>query len=432
MKLLPVSLFLAAALLSFPSVAVQKSPLDAAERLFDAAIDADVGRSAGIYHHYEYEAVHDEPPPPGYRPFYISHYGRHGSRYQICESNIQVCAVMKEAEKAGILTDSGKELLRCLRVLDVAHQGMFECLSVRGADEHKRLAQRMYNRFPEVFSGKGFVCCQSTTRHRCLMSMANFSSSLKGAAPQLSFEFMTGERCMKWLRNPTFHCNVRHADVVKMEDELLGKMVNPTRLTRLLFTDSPETDRVVVSPHRFVLTLFETASAYQSLERELDGMSIYDFFTRDELQALARVKNCRYYAGMGNSAEFGDKLTRIAKPLARDFVVRADEALRNGGVCANLRFGHDAMLLPFAGLVGLEGSGNRAPAAESWRHCPIWKYMPMAANIQIVFYRKDGGDVIVKVLYNELETAVRGIDPCFGTYYRWSDFREHLSRLSAD
>ena len=264
------------------------------------------------------------------------------------------------------------------------------------------------------------------------MSMAYFSSNLKGVAPQLSFEFMTGERCMKWLRNPKFRCTVRHADVGNMEDELLGKSVDPTRLMRLLFIDSPETDRVVGSPHRFVLTLFEAASAYQSLERELDGMNIYDFFTRDERIALARVKNCRYYAGMGNSVEFGDQLTRIAKPLAGDFVVRADEALRNGVVHADLRFGHDAMLLPFAGLVGLEGSGNRAPAAESWKYCPIWKFMPMAANIQIVFYRKDGGDEIVKILYNERETTVRGLEPCYGTYYRWSDFREHLLRLSAD
>ena len=284
MKLLPVFFLLAAALSSLPSFAAQNPSIDAAGRLFEASIDADVGRSAGIYHHYEFEAVQDVPPPAGYRPFYISHYGRHGSRYQICESNIQACAVINEAERSGILTDSGKELLRRLQVLSAAHQGMFECLSVRGADEHKRLARRMYERFPEVFSGKGTVRCQSTTRHRCLISMANFSSSLKEAVPQLSFEFMTGERCMKWLRNPKFRCTVRHADVVNMEDELLGKSVDPTRLMRLLFIDSPETDRVVGSPHRFVLTLFEAASAYQSLERELDGMNIYDFFTREEFE----------------------------------------------------------------------------------------------------------------------------------------------------
>lgn len=237
---------------------------------------------------------------------------------------------------------------------------------------------------------------------------------------------------MKWLRNPTFRCNVRHADVVKIEDRLLFEMINPVRLMRLLFVDSPETNRVVGSSHRFVLALFEAASAYQSLERELDGLNIDDFFTRDERIALARIKNCRYYAGMGNSAEFGERITRIAKPLARDFVARADEAVKGGRVCADFRFGHDAMLFPFAGLVGLEGPGVRVPAAESWRYCPIWKFLPMATNIQLVFYRKDGGDEIVKVLYNEREIAVGGLKPYYGIYYRWRDFREHLLRLSAE
>ena len=429
MKSASVALLLAV-LACLPSIAAQET--SCAEQLFDAAIDADAERCAGIYHHYEFDVVQDIPPPSGYRPFYISHYGRHGSRYQICESNLQACAVMEEADKAGILTDSGKELLRRLRVLATAHQGMFECLSVRGAEEQKRLARRMYDRFPSVFSGEGNVFCQATTRHRCLMSMANFANSLKGAAPQLAFDFMTGERYMKWLRNTKFRCGVRHADVVKIEDRLLFEMINPVRLMRLLFADSPETNRIVGSPHRFVLALFEVASAYQSLEHELDRLNIYDFFTRDERIALARIKNCRYYASMGNSAEFGEKITRIAKPLVKDLVARADEAVKGGRVCADLRFGHDAMLFPFAGLVGLEGSGDRVSAAESWRCCPIWKFLPMATNIQVVFYRKDGGDEIVKVLYNERETAIRGLKPYCGIYYRWRDFREHLLKLSAD
>ena len=408
-----------------------KQSLDG-DRLFEVALDADVERSAGIYYHYEFTDVQDTPPPPGYKPFYISHYGRHGSRYQISTSNLQACAVMQAAEKAGILTAPGKRLLRRLNTLAAEHQGMFECLSLRGADEHKRLAQRMHDRFPEVFSGKGKVCCQSTTRYRCLTSMANFASSLKGTAPQLDFDFMTGGRYMEWLQNPTFDRKVLTADIVKMEDRLLVEMVNPTRLLRLLFTDSPETDRVVGSSHRFVLSLFDAASACQSLERELDGLDIGDFFTRDERLALACVKNCKYYAGMGNSVEFGDDVICVAKPLARDVVTRADEAVKGGDVRADLRFGHDSMLLPFAGLMGLEGPGDRVPAAKSWRGCPLWKIIPMAANMQIVLYRKEGGVELVKVLYNEQESTVRGLKPYFGPYYRWEDFRAHLLRLSLD
>ena len=37
-------------------------------------------RAGGIYHSYEYRPAAAAPAPDGYTPFYISHYGRHGSR----------------------------------------------------------------------------------------------------------------------------------------------------------------------------------------------------------------------------------------------------------------------------------------------------------------------------------------------------------------
>ena len=52
--------------------------------------------------------------------------------------------------------------------------------------------------------------------------------------------------------------------------------------------------------------------------------------------------------------------------------------------------------------------------------------MPMATNMQIVFYRNGGGDVLVKVLYNEREAALVGLAPVKGPYYRWQDVRSLL------
>jgi len=37
-------------------------------------------RAAFNTHSYEFVHVTDTPAPKGYQPFYISHYGRHGSR----------------------------------------------------------------------------------------------------------------------------------------------------------------------------------------------------------------------------------------------------------------------------------------------------------------------------------------------------------------
>ncbi|MBR3220669.1 MAG: phosphodiester glycosidase family protein [Kiritimatiellae bacterium] len=408
----------------------------AADRFFETAIDADFERSAGIYHHYEFEDVRDTPPPEGYKPFYVSHYGRHGSRFQVRESKLNACAVMEEAEKADVLNPPGKALLFRLRALRSAHQGMFECLSLRGAEEHKRLAHRMHDRFPGVFSGGGKVRCQATTYHRCLASMANFACSLKGMEPELDFSFETGESC----KDRLLHSygpgdeDLKEADLKKManvQNALLRKFADPDRLMRLLFKDAPATRETVKDPYRFVKELFDAASAFQSLDRELDGMDIYDFFTREERLALARFHDSRCYVAMGISEEFGNRNAMTAKRLLSDMVERADEAVRAGDVCADLRFGHDSGLMPLLCLVGLEGLGARVPAAEAWKVWPLWKYVPMAANLQIVLYRNGAGDCIAKVLLNERETVVDGLPRLDGPYYRWHDLRAHLAKLAA-
>ena len=73
--------------------------------------------------------------------------------------------------------------------------------------------------------------------------------------------------------------------------------------------------------------------------------------------SLARYWNCDYYLKMGNSIEFGDCMVAAAMRLAKDIVERADEAIRGGNVCADLRFGHDSGLFPLVGLLGVEGAG---------------------------------------------------------------------------
>ena len=43
-------------------------------------LKGDIRRAAFNTHSYEFEPVKDTPAPKGYKAFYISHYGRHGSR----------------------------------------------------------------------------------------------------------------------------------------------------------------------------------------------------------------------------------------------------------------------------------------------------------------------------------------------------------------
>lgn len=395
--------------------------------LFDAAIDRNRWRSAGIFHSYEFEEISDTPPPNGYRPIYLSHYGRHGSRFQRDAECLKACAVMEKAEKAGLLSPSGKALLQRIRPVAAVHEGMYESLSLKGAQEHARLATRMYGRFPGVFSHGGKVRCQSSVFHRCLLSMANFTCALKGEATHLEFSFETGDKYMSVMLGKAPGVEERRAKMNELDERILHEMVFPDRLMRLLFRDLSAAREATGDPHRFVADLFAVASACDSLKFELGGLDIFDCFTRDELLSVGRYMNFRYFEDMGNSEEFGVDVVQAAAHLAEDIVKRADNAIAKG-VCADLRFGHDVGLMPLVGLMGLNGAGDRVPAAESWRTCPLWRCMPMAANIQIVLYENDGGEQLAKVLFNEREAGVRGLEPKTGPYYRWSDLRTRLLR----
>ena len=55
--------------------------------------------------------------------------------------------------------------------------------------------------------------------------------------------------------------------------------------------------------------------------------------------------------------------------------------------------------------------------------------MPMASNLQMIFYRNRKGDVLVKLLRNEVETTIPALRSVSGPYYRWDDLRGYLLEL---
>lgn len=75
-------------------------------------IFADVHRSAANYYAYPVPSVEQTAPPAGYKPFYLSHYARHGSRFLINPDDYEKpLAVMREADGNGVLTELGKKTL---------------------------------------------------------------------------------------------------------------------------------------------------------------------------------------------------------------------------------------------------------------------------------------------------------------------------------
>ena len=100
-------------------------------------------RAAGVYHSYEYRPAEAEPVPEGYVPFYISHYGRHGSRYHSSEAHYTAPLVpLREAAAAGTLTAAGRAVLAKGEALAADAAGRYGDLSPRGVREHHAFGDR--------------------------------------------------------------------------------------------------------------------------------------------------------------------------------------------------------------------------------------------------------------------------------------------------
>ena len=86
----------------------------------------DLNRTAALYYCYEnHPRAAATPAPEGYEPFYISHYGRHGSRWHASESVYEnPRAKLRKAAEAGKLTPLGEEALRRIEVVadDARHR----------------------------------------------------------------------------------------------------------------------------------------------------------------------------------------------------------------------------------------------------------------------------------------------------------------------
>ena len=176
-------------------------------------LEQDVTRSMNLHHNYEApEKVVDTPAPKGYKPFYISHYGRHGSRYHWTVNHIdRGLSILDSLAAHDLLTEDGAAVREDLWQINDAHKGVVGYLTHKGAEQHQGIAHRMYERCPQVFEQKDRqrVEALSTAAQRCIQSMANFCLQLTRENPSLQFTMDAGERYAEYLSNSS---GLRHVE----------------------------------------------------------------------------------------------------------------------------------------------------------------------------------------------------------------------------
>ncbi|MBR6263934.1 MAG: histidine-type phosphatase, partial [Prevotella sp.] len=142
-------------------------------------LKADLKKSYGTDYPYPYKKVELTKAPKGYKPFYISHYARHGSRYYWTDNLYKnLDTLMNTAHNKGLLTAEGEKFYaKFMEAKQELMTGVSE-LSQLGWEQHQYIARTMYNQFPQVFKKGGNVLAISSLTGRCVLSMSAFCQEL--------------------------------------------------------------------------------------------------------------------------------------------------------------------------------------------------------------------------------------------------------------
>ena len=401
-------------------------------------VTSNYNRSAS--NHYAYPIPADmaapelTPAPAGYEPFYMAHYGRHGSRWLTSSRTYEApVKQLERADSAHVLTLQGKRLLMALRqVRDAAYERAGD-LSDVGADQHCGIASRMVDNFPTIFADGAEIDARSTIVIRCILSMQNETMTLRARNPRMHITTDASYHDMHYMGwgygEDTLANNLR-SDMKRISDSIFAAEVRPERFLQTIIADSAfAADEL--NGQQLMRDVFDVAGSLQS-HYQFDYINLFYLFTNDEIFHLWRLKNIYWYLNWANSPHNGNRMPYIERALLHDMIDKADEAIERGTVGASLRFGHETCLLPLACLMELDNV-NYSTTDLSTLHLYWQDYniFPKACNVQMVFYRPmaDDGEILVKVLLNEHEATLPVATD--GPYARWSELRSYYEQKLA-
>lgn len=373
------------------------------------------------------------PAPKGYKPFYISHYGRHGSRYHYTGFDYMTLRnTMVSADEANALTPTGKDLKdRICKLYDDGYNRAGD-LTRTGFMQHQGIAERMVNSFPEIFADGAKIDVKSSTSHRVIMSMDAFLQKLNALRPNLNIYTESSKRLMSYINNEkkdSLNVYLRGAEWNKVNSEFGQQIIQPERFVNTIFADTAYA-KSKVNGFQLMRKLYEINSTMQGID-DLD-FDFSDFFTQEELFNNWQLQNVYWYSNYSTCPYTKSHGAKLAKALLTNFLDEADKAIAGNGTSATLRFGHDTGLLPLASLMELEGcNAEVTDLAELYKVWCDYKIIPMAGNLQMIFYKSDKtNDILVKVLLNENEVKLP-IESKTAPYYNWSEVEAYYRDIIA-
>lgn len=395
-------------------------------------IKEDALRAGGVYYMYPFKEHKLTPAPKGYEPVYLSHYGRHGARYLLNETQYRRSLwVLEAAHKADALTPEGERLWEEGKAYyNESCRYRAGDLTPLGWDQHVRIAQEIYQDNRDLFKKRPAITAGATQVPRCIVSMTAFCQGLVKADPKLDI-FAAASTAELDELNPHAKENP-YRTVVPMEDGrykrkdpwgtdlkgFINKRIDHRAICARFFKD-PDFTKPFRGTRSFVTDLYDLVFNMQCTGTSRNLMWV---FRPEELFPLWEINNYIHYM------EAAPPATKRDKPALERLVADADAALASGKPSVRLRFGHDTVFLFLISALGADNFGLVPEDADAisryW-----WNFRaPMAATMYLLFARNKKGDTLVKLVINGDEASLP-LPAVSGPWYRWTDLKEHLNNL---
>ena len=419
-------------------------------------------KSSGLDNIYDFDAQICTAAPKGYEAFYISHYGRHGSRYPYTATvATALLDMLHEAGEKENLSEYGSGLMARLELFMEKAGNHIGELTDLGRQQQYRLAGEMAERYPQAFRKGAVVTAQASSSSRSILSMASFCTALARKCPSIRIDQFQGfaetqatapnmGRNPLRIKGPGLGNPYRESPAEFMQrrfpeftETVLGKMFRDP------YAALGDRDVQYLMDHIYMLI-----GGMNSLP---DGvrMDFSDIVTPETLARMWELDNYQRFC------EYID-YTASCCSVFKDIIERADarlalldsaagkhegraEGRAEGAVGraegADLRFGHDHVLMSLLMIADIDSFGELPENPDELGHVFQTFRSPMAANLHFVFYRpKNGrGPILTGLSLNGQPARLSaldkelGISPDESAFYRWDDvkawFEKRFSQL---
>ena len=394
---------------------------------------ADINRAAGMFYTRPVGKMpKDTPPPAGKKPFYINHYGCPGAYYlDKSEYYTETYAIFAKADSLGKLTPLGKDVFRRIRLLCEDAKGRYGELTAKGAQQSRALVKQMVERFPDMFTAKGYYSVRSVVENRCILTMQEGLLQLSAMQQPLTARSRVSFQEKPFMDPEDKLLISQRLDSLTMARFERFKMLNSDdgRLMNALFNDQ-----------NYVITNIDANDLGRQLyilagdvqHTDIAGVvTLYDIFTPQELHRQWRRQNAWHYINYGGCTLNGGYQPYLQRGLLRNMMHMGDSVMKRYNPLMHLRYTHANVVMSLACLMDLDGYGLHTENLDSleaygWAN---YRIAPLGGSIEMIHYRSERGDpdVLVKVLLNGHEACLPIKSDC-APYYHWNDVKRYYLR----